>query len=73
MGFVSSNLREQWKNHTLLLFASSKELQGSDMENRKIRGGDRKCDSFVDLWSASVNILSFVVSNSCAGEVAVCS
>ena len=61
------------KHISLLLFASSKELQGGDMENNKIPGGDRKCDSFVDLWSASVNMLSFVVSNNCAGEVTVCS
>lgn len=73
MGFVSSNRREQWKNHTLLLFASSKELQGSDMGNSKIPGGDRKCNGFVDLWSASVNTLSFVVSDSSAGEVFACS
>lgn len=52
-----------------LLFASSKGLQGSDMESRRIAGGDGKSNSFVDLGSASANILTSVVSGNGAGEV----
>lgn len=43
------------------------------MENKQILGGDGKCDSIMDLWSTSVNILSFFVSNNCAGNVIACS
>lgn len=43
--FVSLNHREQWKKTPIsLLFASSKELQESNMENKKMPGGDRICD-----------------------------
>lgn len=53
-----------------LLFASSKGLQGSEMESSKIAGGDGKSNSFVDLGSASANILTSVVSGTGIGEVA---
>lgn len=55
------------ENSISLLFASSKGLQGNDMESSKIAGADGKSNSFVDLGSASANILTSVVSGD--GEV----